>query len=224
MIQNQERFSVGKVAGSAIPFVAMIALLLIPAIVNGFPFIFVDSSDYIILTPRLYRSSFYQIFLFFSTLRISLWSAIIVQAAICCFVLGIIFKAFGQNGRLFLSLAALTFFSSLGIFVDFVMPDVFTGVIIIGLSFIFVDSSDYSKRKNYKGRIFFNIYSHTRWGIGSSVELAYCLWLHSCCCNSGSMVKGSWPKASTLLCCCLINLPVCGIGNTRLRPLRIQDE
>jgi hypothetical protein len=133
MIQNQERFSVGKVAGSAIPFVAMIALLLIPAIVNGFPFVFVDSSDYVILTPRLYRSSFYQIFLFFSTLRISLWSAIIVQAAICCFVLGIIFKAFGQNGRLFLSLAALTFFSSLGIFVDFVMPDVFTGVMIIGL-------------------------------------------------------------------------------------------
>jgi hypothetical protein len=38
MIQNQVRFSVGKVAMSAIPFVVGIALLLIPATVNGFSF------------------------------------------------------------------------------------------------------------------------------------------------------------------------------------------
>jgi hypothetical protein len=66
MIQNQERFSVGKVAGSAIPFVAMIALLLIPAIVNGFPFIFVDSSDYIILTLQDFTEAhFIRYFYFF---------------------------------------------------------------------------------------------------------------------------------------------------------------
>jgi hypothetical protein len=184
MIRTEERHAVGKLARSAILFAAATALLLIPAVVNQFPFIFIDSSDYIILTPRLYRSSFYQIFVFSSTLRVGLWPAIIAQAAICCLTLWTIFRAFGQNGRLLLYTSALAFFSSLGIFVDFVMPDVFTGVIIIGLFLLIFAKEKISKLE------YFLIYIVTL--VAVSIHLSNLL--IACGCIAVAAIVALWSK------------------------------
>ena len=56
--------------------------LLAPAIVNGFPLIFPDSVDNMMLTPRVYRSSFYQLWVFGTGLKLSPWPTIVAQALV----------------------------------------------------------------------------------------------------------------------------------------------
>lgn len=109
--------------------------LTIPALINGFPFVFMDTIDYIILTPRLYRSPFYQIFVFVAGLKRSAWLPILVQAALSATILWYLLEdVTGRNLRRFL-LAGMTIaiFSSLSIFTGFLMPDVFTGLMFAGL-------------------------------------------------------------------------------------------
>jgi hypothetical protein len=40
--------------------------LMVPALLNGFPFIFPDSGDYLTLTPHIHRPPFYGLFITFA--------------------------------------------------------------------------------------------------------------------------------------------------------------
>ncbi|MBV9980581.1 hypothetical protein [Bradyrhizobium sp.] len=108
-------------------------LVCIPSLFNGFPFIFIDTSDYIILTPRLYRSPFYQLFVFLTGFQISLWGVVAVQAVLATHLAYLVFCSFADR-RLFLAaVAVLAIASSLPVFVGFVMPDIFTGIMFLAI-------------------------------------------------------------------------------------------
>ncbi len=107
--------------------------LLAPAIVNGFPLIFPDSVDNMMLTPRVYRSSFYQLWVFGTGLKLSPWPTIVAQALVvswlvCTFMA---VEARATAARAVVALLVLCTFSSLPICTSFVMPDVFTGVMFL---------------------------------------------------------------------------------------------
>jgi hypothetical protein len=51
--------------GPPVAIVAGAISLLVPALINGFPFVFPDSEDYLVFTPHLHRSPFYELFIFF---------------------------------------------------------------------------------------------------------------------------------------------------------------
>jgi hypothetical protein len=107
---------------------------LIPALINGFPFVFPDSVDYLIFTPRLYRSPFYGLFIFFFHLNRFIWAPVIVQAFIASHLVWVLVRihAGGSSVRYFsLVVITLTCFSSLPFFVGFIMADVFTPIMIL---------------------------------------------------------------------------------------------
>ena len=79
---------------SALLMIAIGAIvLLIPAFINGFPLVYEDSVDYLIFTPRLYRSPFYGIFLFLFHWNRFIWVPIFAQALIVDAVAGFVQRA-----------------------------------------------------------------------------------------------------------------------------------
>jgi hypothetical protein len=122
---------------SALLVIAMGAIfLLIPAFINGFPLVFPDSVDYLVYTPHLYRSPFYGIFLSLFHLNRFIWAPIFAQALIVSHVIWVLVRIFaGQvNVKYFcIVVAILAFFSSLPFFAGFIMPDVFTSLMILGI-------------------------------------------------------------------------------------------
>jgi len=57
-------------------------VLASPAIMNGFPFIFPDSGDYLVFTPHLYRSPYYGLFIFFFHWKQFIWAPVFMQALV----------------------------------------------------------------------------------------------------------------------------------------------
>lgn len=109
-------------------------LFSIPALLNGFPFIFPDSSDYLIFTPRLYRSPFYGLFIFFFHMNRFIWPPVFAQALIVSGLLWLMVDLHAQrNKTLIFSLLALALglASSLPFFTGFIMADIFTPVMFI---------------------------------------------------------------------------------------------
>jgi hypothetical protein len=122
---------------SMAPFIAVLAgavWLMIPTLINGFPFMFPDTADYLIFTPRLYRSPFYGLFLFFFHLNHFIWGPIAAQALIVSHIIWVLVRIYagGLNFRYFgLVIIVLGLFSSLPFFVGFMMPDVFTAIMVL---------------------------------------------------------------------------------------------
>jgi hypothetical protein len=105
-----------------------------PVAANGFPFLFVDSSDYVILTPRLYRSPFYQIFVAATGWKYNLWFVIVVQALIVGYLVAIALRVEHVERRhAVLAALIVALLSSASIFVGFAMPDIFTGTMFLAL-------------------------------------------------------------------------------------------
>jgi hypothetical protein len=105
-----------------------------PAIMNGFPFIFPDSGDYLVFTPHLYRSPYYGLFIFFFHWNTFIWAPVFMQALVVSSLLWIMvgLHRSSQKGRCFvLLILLLTAFSSLPFFVGFIMPDIFTPVMFM---------------------------------------------------------------------------------------------
>jgi hypothetical protein len=120
---------------SALLMIAMGAIvLLIPAFINGFPLVYEDSVDYLVFTPHLHRSPFYGIFLFLFHWNRFIWAPIFAQALIVSHVIWVLVRIFaGEVSFKYFSIvvAILAFFSSLPFFAAFIMPDVFTSVMIL---------------------------------------------------------------------------------------------
>ena len=106
----------------------------IPALVNGFPFVFPDSVDYLVFTPRIYRSPFYGLFIFFFHLDRFIWAPVFAQALIASHLLWVFVRIYAGEPKLgWFALIVLTLglFSSLPFFTGFIMPDFFTSVMIL---------------------------------------------------------------------------------------------
>lgn len=145
MIQKTPRVSSGPSAGaqdknrkvlirSAAVIVCAAFILLIPVLLNGFPFIFPDSGDYIFFTPRVYRSPFYGLFIFFFHLNRWIWMPVFAQALIVSHLLWLMLKLSGARqvaSKTLLLALLLTVFSSLPYFVGYIMADLFTPVMFI---------------------------------------------------------------------------------------------
>jgi hypothetical protein len=108
--------------------------VMLPVLMNGFPFVFfMDTVDYIILTPRLYRSPFYQLFVFLVGMKRWIWAPVVAQALFCSTVILILLRSYAMATapRFALMIAVLTTCSSMALFAGFLMPDIFTGLMFL---------------------------------------------------------------------------------------------
>jgi drug/metabolite transporter superfamily protein YnfA len=120
------------------------ALLLIwPALWNGYPLMFADSGTYVIQVPTLSlgwdRPPFYSLFLLLFHLRLSLWPVVVAQAFAATLLLRLALRAVapcGSEWRLVGVAGVLAVASSLPWFAAQVMPDLFTGLLVIALALL----------------------------------------------------------------------------------------
>ncbi|MDP2384854.1 MAG: hypothetical protein Q8M29_00650 [Bacteroidota bacterium] len=128
-------------------FLIGIILLLIPAFFNHFPFVYSDTGTYLtsgfgLILPEE-RPIFYGIFACLSSLYLSSWFIIAVQAGITFFLIVELLNLFLSDRRLALKLSCLiagfvSIFSSAGIFSDLLLPDIFSAYLILSVAIIFI--------------------------------------------------------------------------------------
>lgn len=117
----------------ALAILAGSILLWWPMLLNGFPLIFHDTNSYARLTPEIPRSYFYKLFVFFTGFKWSIWTTAFAQAFLasgCVFFL-LDLLDFRKGAYFPITMAVLALVSSLPIFASFIMPDVFTGLMIL---------------------------------------------------------------------------------------------
>jgi hypothetical protein len=124
----------------ALAVVAAALLLCWPAFYNGHPLAYADSVSYIdTLDPNKAhwaRSIFYTAFLFPLRWGVWLWPAVFAQALIVAHLVYVLLRAtcVGIRPEAYLGVVlALATCSSLPWFASTVMPDVFTGVVVLGM-------------------------------------------------------------------------------------------
>jgi hypothetical protein len=125
--------SAGVVVGAAV-------ILLIPAFINGFPFVFADSGTYLQSavwhTVPLDRPIFYGFFARLLHFKLSLWPIIAAQAIIVAIVIQTVARRLFDIHNVFgvfLIAVLLTTTTSLPWFVDWIMPDIFTSILFLSM-------------------------------------------------------------------------------------------
>ncbi|SFT29765.1 hypothetical protein SAMN04487845_15910 [Methylobacterium sp. yr668] len=114
-------------------------VLLVPALMNGFPFIFQDTSDYLIFTPRLYRSPFYGLFLFGFHMNRFIWAPAVAQALIGSALIYLLISTLpirNRPGTFACLIVFLGAFTALPWFAGFLMPDIFTAYLFLAIYLI----------------------------------------------------------------------------------------
>ena len=124
----------------------MAVLMLLPAIYNGFPFIYADTGGYVARpfegTLELGRSALYGAFLA-AGIPLDFWPNIVAQALLCAWVVGLVLRAQGL-GRPAIAIAvaaALGLGTSLPWYADLLMPDVFLPLSVLALYLLAFASS-----------------------------------------------------------------------------------
>src|SRR5262249_7363826 len=120
-------------------FLLMIAMLLVPALWNGFPFIFADTGGYL-ARPYLHqldlgRSALYGLFLALGV-GFDFWPVVLVQAVVCAWMVILTLRTHGAGGRPGLALVVvggLALFTSLPWYVGQLMPDIFVPLAVLGI-------------------------------------------------------------------------------------------
>lgn len=106
------------------------------AFYNGYPLVYPDTGGYIGLQDNLIRSFFYNLFIFPSSWFKSLWPVVFVQSLIIAhllkLVLRVVFKI-TSHFFYFLMIMLLCALTNLPWFTGFIMPDIFTGTLILSL-------------------------------------------------------------------------------------------
>jgi len=122
---------------------AMALIFLLPALVNGFPFVFYDTGTYLpsggLRHPPPDRPIYYGIFNRLTDLKLSPWPTVVVQSLLTAWVIRCFTSAFFGLSEVsqLLSLAFfLTVGTSLPWFVGQLMPDIFTPLMILALSLV----------------------------------------------------------------------------------------
>jgi len=121
------------------------ALLLAPAVWNGFPFMFYDTGSFIAQAVGggfvAERSVFYAWFLAATGVRLSLWPAMLAQAAATAFVIALVMQrvvagwpsAGLVHGRYLLVVAALIVATGLPWYAAQALPDIFAPLLVLCL-------------------------------------------------------------------------------------------
>lgn len=117
---------------------AAAALLLVwPAFWNGYPLVFADTGTYLGQALQHYlgwdRPPFYSLFLFVTGWRVSLWFPVLAQGAIMAQVIGLTLRALGrpEPKALVATAGLLAVFTGLPWFGAQLMPDLFTGLVVL---------------------------------------------------------------------------------------------
>ena len=114
-------------------------LLAWPAAWNGYPLVFADTGTYLGQALIGYlgwdRPPFYSAFLFLTHWALTLWLPVLAQAAITAHLLSLVLRVRGLGGgrALLLAAAALSALTALPWFVAQLMPDLFTGLLVLAL-------------------------------------------------------------------------------------------
>jgi hypothetical protein len=135
-------------------FLVATALLLAPAIWNGFPFLFNDSGAYFgvatdwLLSPG--RSVIYGILLLLGQ-RPDFWPVALVQAVASAWIVSLVLRSFGLGRPLFLvaTVAVLTVFTALPWLAGQLMPDVFAGLAVLAVWLLVYSSAVFSNRERF---------------------------------------------------------------------------
>jgi hypothetical protein len=116
------------------------ALLLIwPAAWNGYPLVFSDTGTYLGQALIGYlgwdRPAFYSLFLLLTHWRLTLWLPVLAQGLITAHLLSLALRAHGLPGNLplLLTAAGLAVLSGLPWLAAQLMPDLFTGLLVLAL-------------------------------------------------------------------------------------------
>jgi hypothetical protein len=112
-------------------------IILIPSLINGYPFFFSDSGRYLLVNAVPFEHPiYYGIFARLLDLKLSPWPIIVAQAVIVATMIRIVsMRLFGIHNpfSVVFSAALLTGVSSLPWFVGWIMPDIFTSILILSL-------------------------------------------------------------------------------------------
>lgn len=106
------------------------------AIYNGYPLVYPDTGAYIGLDENFLRSYFYNLFLAPALWAHTLWVVVVIQSLIAAHLLRLVLRVvFGLTSMLAVLgvLVPLGLLSTLPWFTGFIMPDIFTGVLILSL-------------------------------------------------------------------------------------------
>lgn len=130
----------------ALAFVAAAAIVLIPALANGYPLLFYDSADYIAMSvtgaPVVYRTMPYALLVMPLHLGWSLWPVAVAQSLLAAWVLRetiAVFRPGASAWTLPLAAALLTVLTSLPWYAGQIMPDVFAGLLPLCLACLALD-------------------------------------------------------------------------------------
>lgn len=126
-------------ASAAVSIIAGATLLLVPAVINGFPFALDDSAGYVSGERVVYHSIFYNLFVEGTDLGRSPWLVIAVQALIVTHVVWLWQRVLLGPGLpvLFVAtMAGLSALTSLGLVAGYLMPDIFTPVAILAIGLL----------------------------------------------------------------------------------------
>lgn len=123
-------------------------VLSIPALLNGFPFIFLDSGDYLIFTPHLFRSPYYGLFIYFFHLNHFIWAPVFAQGILAAGLIWLMIDLHVSRRTEAWFAALLLFlavFSSLPCFTGFIMADIFTPLMFVLIYMIAFHAEKFSR-------------------------------------------------------------------------------
>jgi len=125
-------------------------ILLVPCAVNGWPFVFPDSMEYLSGEPLIYRSYYYQVIahgsLGIGVIWSGIWSLLLFQAALTSYVVYLFWRTITQLEGFFIYLVIIiTIFTSVSYFVGLVMPDIFTSLMFLSMYMIVFRMRDISR-------------------------------------------------------------------------------
>ena len=133
----------GPINTALVLVLAAIALLW-PAFWNGYPLVFADTGTYLSQAIEHYagwdRPIFYSLFLFPLHMTVTTWPAIGVQALLVAYLLDLLRRTLlypiPSVWWLLPVAGALAFASPLPWFASQLMPDVFTGIVVVALALL----------------------------------------------------------------------------------------
>jgi hypothetical protein len=106
------------------------------AIYNGYPLVYPDTGDYVALADISFRSVFYSLLIAPAHLTGSLWPVVFLQSLIVAHLLRLILRvvfSIGSGAAFLVITVLLCILTSLPWYTGFIMPDIFTGVLVLCL-------------------------------------------------------------------------------------------
>lgn len=144
--------AVKAVAVSIVAALVCIGLLLWPALLNGYPLVFADTGTYLSQAIQHYvgwdRPAVYSVFLLLMHWKMTTWIAVVAQAGLTVYVLEAVRRGFAPEipqALLLPSVALLCMVTPLPWFVDQLMPDLFTSLLVLVIGLLILVPKQFSR-------------------------------------------------------------------------------